>query len=366
MRRRYATLGLLAFVAGCSAPMWPAKLHPYELGQVLILRYRTEMHMLTPGDNMLRLPPLMDVRTGKLTPDRRGLSWDSESAWVEWGEGELRFRAHPGHAPNQVRLAGNLLRLRTGNSYRGVGEDTKHEVWDSALPEEPNTRDQSREELRALMRPATISVLVRNDGVVLHWDANGGHYDELKEQMRNAPKRVTAQNRELAIAVRSIGAVPAMLDAVAYLPPPNVALGQSWPVRREDVFPYHGYGFYMLTNGCYWSSEQSTCTARYVERTRSGRVLTVAIAGKRFPKLGLEPGQSERVDYLELDGALRLNLDTGAIEELRLESRAHFLSAKDRDMFRPLFVETIGLQPGEPKRQGRGEALSGARGSPSP
>jgi len=135
---------------------------------------------------------------------------------------------------------------------------------------------------------------------------------------------------------------PALSQSVAYLPPPDARPGREWTVERDDAAPGHQFGFGMLTNGAGACVEKSTCRFRRLERAGEGVLAVVTIRGTRWPKY--PPGQVARVPSMSVEGELRLNLTTGRIRSLRIESSPSFADPNDARLFRGKFVDAVSTE----------------------
>ncbi len=130
---------------------------------------------------------------------------------------------------------------------------------------------------------------------------------------------------------------------MAYLPPRGVEPGQSWQVLREDVVSYPSSGVVLLMHGVNVWRQESTCTLKSVRTGIWGKIAVIAIRGKRVLQIP-ERDRPERVKFLELTGELKVNLTSGAVQKLRLESIPRWVSAED-EQWKFKLVHTVSLKP---------------------
>ena len=146
------------------------------------------------------------------------------------------------------------------------------------------------------------------------FDANAEHLDRMLDGVKDHPDG--EQQAEHMIRTYSYGGFSAVADVLAYLPPKDSSEGVTWLVKREKVYPYDGFSFAMLAYAGY-STERSICEVTGVRNTPAGRVVTVAIKGRRVPYA--KPNTpSPRIREIKLRGRMHYNLDTAAVKLLEL------------------------------------------------
>ncbi len=251
---------------------------------------------------------------------------------LEWGERMLLTvsDAEPGGAEVVMTFAGQ---------GEGLAASLATEVEPALLrmPESPQYDPEEEagyyREWIAAIRGASFLARMDNKGYLISFDAAGEPFDSTKQEWAQEEHEVSAEERQHAMRINSLGVFSALADSVAYLPPPGQELrtGSRWLVERQAVYPCDPYPFYMLTDGGSYSTERSTCHLGGIERTEAGRVATISIVGQRIPQL-FGRGASSRVSRIDITGQLRVNLDTREIVELRIDGRPQFLRAEDRAM----------------------------------
>ena len=331
MKHGIAILALLLSPLGCAPPA-ESNVQLYRTGRKLLLTYRVEMR----NDGVLgqSITMLGDKEVERVP---RGSS-------SEWGEMELPVSVKASDEAGRLALFMTFRRQRMGNWYKEETGCKHEETFDSNRP--PSDNGQAfREHKNRTEEIKSLSFLVQVDSVgkVVEFDASGGQFESLKKELA-ASKSVSAEKKRLALGHISAGVYSALEDAAAYLPPADTKKDQKWHVRRKYVLPYHAYGFYMLTNGCGYSTEDSECQVKSLRNTHAGRVMTIEIKGRRVPQ-NPEGGMPKRVKHLELSGELRINLDTGEILGLQLKSVTRPVSADDEMIAGVKFMESVELGP---------------------
>lgn len=231
-----------------------------------------------------------------------------------------------------VDVSMKVARLASSDAYKD-DKGVIREVATGTPSGDEATSKESQDEMQRNLRDVSLHATVDAMGEVVAFDVRGGSLALGQDN--------SLWSRDGGIShYQCFGALS---DAAAYLPPADVELSQAWHIVRKKVFPYHAYGFYMLTNGCGYSREQSTCEAVSVEPTSDGRIVTVRITGRRVP-MHPEPGQPRRVDYMETGGELKFNLDTREVISLHVEDKLHMLTKEDRKYISATFATNITLK----------------------
>jgi hypothetical protein len=331
MKHSIAILALLLSPLGC-APAAESNVQLYRTGRKMLLTYRLDMRndgVLGGSSTSLGGKEVKEV-------------WRGSSS--EWGEMELPVIVKASDEPDQMTLFMTFRRQRMGNWYKEEKGSKHEETFDSNRP--PSGNEQAlREHKNRTEEIKSLSFLVQVDNVgkVVEFDASGEQFESVKKELA-ASKTVPAEKKRLALGHMSGGVYSALDDAAAYLPPADARKNQKWHVRRKYVLPYHAYGFYMLTNGCGYSTEKSQCQVKSLRKTPAGRVMTIEIKGRRVPQ-NPEGGMPKRVKHLELSGQLRINLDTGEVLKLQLKSIIRPVSADDEIIAGVKFIESVELAP---------------------
>jgi len=325
-------MGLLLSPLGC-APAAESNVQLYRTGRKLLLTYRVEMR----NDGVLG-------ESSTMLGDKEVERKVSRGSSSEWGEMELPVDVKASDEPGRLALLMTFRRQRLGNWYKEEKGRKHEEAFDSNRP--PSGNEQAlREHKNRTEEIKSLSFFVQVDSVgkVVEFDGSGGQFDSVKKELTTS-KAVPTVKKRLALGYISAGVYSALEDASAYLPPADAKKDQKWHVRRKYVLPYHAYGFYMLTNGCGYSTEESQCQVKSLRKTPAGRVMTIEIKGWRVPQ-SPEEGMPKRVKHLELSGQLRINLDTGEILRLQLKSITRPVSADDEIIAGVKFIESVELGP---------------------
>lgn len=313
---------------GCAAPPVPG--HP----------------LYTPGEKLLMVVGLKVIdrtigTSSEYLGDRLVKSTETPTCSRIQRELEMEVDVAPSATPGRADLTIRTRRDKSTHSYKGGGEESTGST-DSANPQaatQPGEKDTLETMVQGLK--TVFSAVVEPNGKVVDFDARGPAVESARERL--AKKALTSEERMLSLMLACQGPGGALLEASAYLPSADARVGQQWGVTREKVPPSAGYYFCMFTNGAWYCSERSTCTVEAVTSGPAGRIVTVGISGRRVPGPP-SPSMPRRVDYLTTTGRVKFNLDTGAIPELRIETRPHFMGAEDRRLIDLTFIDTIRLE----------------------
>jgi len=332
-----ATLAVVG--VGCAKPVPVGRVPVLSPGREMRLAFRCEMQMAGAAVMETRIVSSnkADMESSSTLIRREETPYTS----VEWGEMELPVSVVAMPFSGSLRVTMTVQRFRSGNTSAEKGQK-KHEEspgFEAGDTSEPASQLESR------LRDAKFIAVIDPQGRLASSDVTGEYWAGRKKELADAVKQGASQAQaDMALRWDTPGVFAAMEDAMAYLPPKGVQAGQSWTVRREYVLPYNAYGFYMLTNGCsYYSKEEATCTVQSVKARGPHSIATIAIRGKRLPH-DPEPGMPQRVEHFELKGELEANLNTGAIEKLRIESVPTWVRPKEETL-EVKFVEVITLKP---------------------
>jgi len=344
MKMRFLLLVAAMSAVGCTEPGPINRVQVLSPGRAMRLAYRIEMrYSTTTVEEERRATWLEKALQPNVVTVGTETRWDS----IEWGEAELALRVAAIPGSQNLRATMTVQRFRTGNTYGKQGEEKKEESheFEQGPTTRPGTGTASGEDgLDKQVRDAEFIAVVDPNGWLVSADIKGTYWNARKKELAEAVKQGATQAQvDQAIRGETPGIFPALEDATAYLPPQGTRPGQSWHVRREDVLPYHAYGFYMFTNGCGYSLEDSTCSLKSIWARPSGSIAIISIRGKRFPRIHA-PSMPERVKFLELTGELEVNLTTGAVEKLRLESTPAWAKPKGYESMYLKFVEAISLK----------------------
>lgn len=336
-----AVIPLLAGLCGCIQMAGPVR-ELYRPGRRMLMVVKAEIHEYGLSVTESTVGGEMPKRV-----ETRGQGYQKT-------ELELPMETTPASWPACVAVRLTIRRFREESSHSNEDGAKGGKSFDSAKP--PSGDDKSLAEYKrglAMVKSLWFSARVDAGGRVLDLDAGGAYVEEaIREGLVAGPtvwkvlragKRV-GELAPLGSGMFDIGGLGAALeDAAAYLPPADTKVGQKWSVRRDKVMPYQTYPFYMITNGCGFSTERSVCRLESVIPTLEGRVATVKITGRRVPKFP-EPSMPKRVSDMALSGRLRYNPDTGEVVGLRIELAPRFLSAEDKRMISLRFVNSVTLR----------------------
>ena len=340
MKHSIAILGLLLSLFGCALADEP-DVRLYRADRKLLLKCRVEMRIEGVLGQSITKKESMGVERGVEREVEREVTRGSS---CEWGEMELPVSVKASDEPGRMALSMAFRRQRMGNWYKEEKGRKHEETFDSNLP--PSEKGRAlREHKDRTEEMKSLSFLVQVDSVgkMVEFDASGGQFESVKKELAKR-KAAPPEKKRLALGHASGGVYSALDDAAAYLPPADARKDQKWDVRRKYVLPYHAYGFYMLTNGCRYSTEESQCQVKSLQKTHAGRVMTIEIKGRRVPQ-NPEEGMSKRVKHLELSGQLRINLDTGEILRLQLKSIVRAASPDEEVIAGVKFIESVQLSP---------------------
>jgi hypothetical protein len=261
---------------------------------------------------------------------------------IGWWDMELPLSVTAMPDSDSLRVAMTVHRVRTGGSHTQGGE-TKHEESVGFVVGDPI---QSERASWSHLRNAEFVAVIDPQGQLASTDVTGKHWADLKKEFAESARQDGAPQVQVDIALRgtTFGVFSALEDAMSYLPPEGLQAGQSWKVRREYVFPYVYFEFGMFTRGGLYSKEEATCTVRSVRARGPHSVATIAIRGKRIPH-GRGRSMQQTVKHFDLKGELEVNLHTGAIEKLRLESVPALAGPGAYANFKVKLVQVITLKP---------------------
>ncbi|MCD4823468.1 MAG: hypothetical protein K8S55_02590 [Phycisphaerae bacterium] len=320
----------------------------YHPGQDFLLVFHTQLldkSIKKHPDFVAYIPIAENKSADSSTIEEREVERkDANSHFRVWLERELPLQVVASDKPGCVAVSMKYRRHRGSGAWWDEDGRTREESFDTAKkPPADDDKQWEHEEYLEAMRTVSFSALVNAAGKIVEFDAKGGNFYSLKKDNAEDNK-MSEEQKQLSLRLQTGGVFNAMADTMAYLPPIGIQQGQQWHVRREKVLPYRTYEFYMLTDGCVFSTEQSTCLVKSIKQTPAGRVATIEITGRRVPYFP-EFGMSNRVKRLDISGRLLFNLDTVNIIDLRIESIPRFLSAEDRREFKIKFVDSVKLCP---------------------
>jgi len=333
-----ATLSVVA--VGCAKPVPVDRMSILAPGRAMRLTLRYEIQ--TDGVSGMEES---QTRIGKPGTEPRTTVTKREEtpyASVDWAYMELPLSVTAMLASSSLRVTMTVQRGRSGHSSAPKGQKKREKSYSF----EAGAPGQSASRLESHLRVGDTEFVAVIDpqGRLASTDVTGKYWTVRKKELADAVKQGAPQEQaDLALRWETIGVFPALEDAMAYLPPKDVRTGQSWKVRREHVLPYYAYGFYMLTLGGVYSKEEATCTVQSVNARGRHSVAVIAIRGKRFLD-GPESGMPPRVKHFDLKGELEVNLNTGAVEKLRLESVPIWVRLKEVN-FEAKFVQVVTLKP---------------------
>ena len=337
---------LVALQVGCSQKLAAGGRNVFRPGEKWLLTYRAEL-----------------VERGVAVSETRMRGSDGTDELVERVETPYASRTWTLiELPVAVRLASEAGHVDVLMTIQRVASGSYD---DDQLPTTTQDSTSPPADYAEQLEYMALSATLDRGGRIVALDPQGEMFadlsiEELRKEIETSPEAddmfATRQEAmafvqrqyDAAARLRSMGAYSA-LDAVApYLPTQDVAIGDTWPVHRDRVYPGQAYAFLMITNGATYSSERATCVVKSVEETAEERLATVEITGRRVPGPRGIPGAPEedmesRVDFLELTGELVFNLDTRDIVTLRIATDPHFVIQEDSS-FDIQFVDTISLR----------------------
>jgi len=217
---------------------------------------------------------------------------------------------------------------------RRAKEEMKGEVTDTQNP--PPGHEQQVAELKEMIKGVDFVATIDDGGRIVGFTGRGKALEDLKN-MPDAKERALRE-RYMGGKYRSV-----LDDSLAYLPSQPVRVGQSWKVSRPEVFPIHEYAIGMLT-GCASLSEKATCRLDSVCDTPEGRIAVIKMSGRRDAVPEFQVAGKPTGAYLVSGGEIQVNLTTGRLVSLRIESKAHWKSDKD-DHPEAVFTDSLTLAP---------------------
>lgn len=345
MRMRYLLLAAcLSAIVGCTEPGPIDRVQVLSPGRAMRLAYRFEMrYSTTTVEEERRATWLEKALQPNVVTVGTETRWDSS----EWGEADLAMGVGAMPGSDNVRATMTVQRFRLGNTYGKQGGEKKeesHEFRQTPASRPTNVPASAESVVDDHLREAQFIAIIDPNGRAVSADVEGEYWKQVKHQLAEDAKRGNSwADADLGLRVQTMGIFPSLEDATAYIPPQGARPGQSWQVRREHVLPYHHFGFGMATM-CGYSREDSTCTLKSIRTGIRGTIAAVAIRGKRFPT-SPDPNSPMKGKYFDLAGELEVNLTTGAVEKLRLESTPAWAKPKGYESMYLRFVEAISLKP---------------------
>ncbi len=320
MKRNLLLTSLLFTVCGCTPTQDDIAncILPYQPGQKLLLTYSNELRA----------------------------SVDSVS---HRDEREMPLIVRAGKKPGEVAITMTIRRYRSRQGSSG-GASEVQEAIDTAKPGAAE-KEKDRQELIAHIKSLSYFFVMDESGRVTDFDAKGKGIEKLDEK----DPALKHWNKRWKIAPNFFGksgcwlgyggCFNALEEAVAYLPKQQVSVGQKWRVKRETIWPYHAYAFYMLTQGRYCASEEATCRLHKIRNTADGRIAVIRMTGRRKP-ISMPEGKDDiRVNYFRTTGEILFNLDTGCVVSQRIESIPHFKWGAEKLPGKIKFIDTLSLKP---------------------
>ena len=321
---------------GCTKPMPVDCITVLSPGRKMRLTVRAETQAV--GSFGMRGIMSMD-KDGRTTVTEQA---DPPSTSVSWSEMDLPLSVTAMPNSDSLRVTMTVHRYRQGSSHTTEGETKHHEyarfeAGDGSKPESESGR---------ALRGAELVAVIGTQGRLVSAGVTGKYMFELKKAPAGGVKQVAAsgEQADMGLVLSTCGVFAAMEDVMAYLPPKGVRPGQSWKVRREYVMSYQPYDFAMLTHSGSYAKEEATCRVRSVKARGLHSIATIAISGKR-PMDYPESSKTRRVKHFDLKGELEVNLNTGAIEKLRLEGTPRWVRPEAEGGMEVKVVQVITLKP---------------------
>jgi hypothetical protein len=338
MRRHWLFLSvvLAGAAVGCTEPMPVDSVTVLSPGQDMRLTVRAEMQMF--GSFVVKGIVTMNT-DGSTTCTEKADPPSTSTMWIDM-DLPLSVIAIPNS--DSLRATMKFHRFRGGGSYAENGQEKHHEEYDGF---EVGDESQSEGGSVKFLRDSEFVGVIDAMGQLVSTEATGKYWTDLKRELTEAAKQQGAPQAQVDMILRgqTLGVFSALEDAMAYLVPEGLKAGQSWKVRREHVFPYRYFEFAMIT-GCLYTKEDTTCSVISVKPRGLHSIATIAIRGKRIPH-SPEPSMPQRVKHFDLMGELEVNLNTGAVEKLRLESTARWVRPKAEGGMEVKFVQAVTLKP---------------------
>lgn len=356
MKRYLLLTSLLLPIVGCA----PAKQDitgfslPYQPGRKFLLTYSNEM--VTSGTEGVGSYAYISSRNGKTTETTEWREIEKKTtkcSSTQKDEREMPLLVRAGKRPGEVAIAMTIRRYRSRQDSSGTvgGEKYEvHEAIDTTKPG-PDKKEKDRKELIAYIKSLSYSFVMDKSGRIIDFDAKGKGIKKLNEKdpaSKHWKKRwniIPNLFGGTGCFLHYGGCFNALEEAVAYLPKQRVSVGQKWKVTRNEIWPYHAYAFYMLTQGGAYASENATCRLHAIRQTAGGRIAVIRMTGRRKPISMPEENCELRVDYLKTTGEILLNLKTGCVVSQRIESVPHFIKSEDKWPGKIKLIDTLTLKP---------------------
>jgi hypothetical protein len=341
-------LGWIAVLAlgGCGAKSLPASRPAFLApGKEWTIRVYTTMRTTTRGTRMEK--QVSATPGGTITEEeveRKVAAPKTSDLWTN-ETGQLRTASTLDDG--RLHLSATMTKLTVSPGYVG-SKGTEAVIYDASTPDTGWWRSAFED----VVFPACVD----EAGQLSNVDPPSGEHWKKERLDRPASPLFGRRVRYDSRGCPMFSLWTALEDIIAYWPPETPQLGQRWGGDREAVFPYHMYGFYMLTGGFGVMSETSTCEVVSIESRAGQQIATIQIAGRRKPfrmkGQSRPPGEEmDRVSAITLTGTMKVNLTTPAVESLELKSTLHFRSAEDRRMMQVEFHECLTLKPTPAKKQ---------------
>ena len=327
---------LAVAAAGCTEPVPIDRVSVFSPGRKMNLTVRAETQSV--GSSGMTLMMSSD-KDGRETVTKQAHPPSTSTTWSEM-DLPLSVTAIPNS--DSIRVTMTVHRYRQGSSHIRQGETKHHEY----ARFEAGDGSKPKSESGRLLRDAELVAVIGTQGRLVSAGVTGEYMFEFKKAPAGGVKQMGASGdqADMGLVLSTCDVFAAIEDAMAYLPPKGVRPGQSWKVRREYVMSYQPYDFAMLTHSGSYVKEEATCTVRSVKARGRHSVATIAISGKR-PMGYPESIKTRRVKHFDLKGELEVNLNTGAIEKLRLESTPTWVSPEAEGGMEVKFVQVITLKP---------------------
>jgi hypothetical protein len=219
---------------------------------------------------------------------------------------EMPIDVKAGESAGETILAVSISRLTVGMNFLG-----KTTTEDSDLTPGPGADARELEFFARAQAAKRMRFTATLDA--------GGELTSFRSGQTDLNDLRSVATTEPELGMRAMACRSAIQDALSYLPPTSAASWQSWKVHRREVVPLHSYATFLLT-GSTALTEEATCRLDLVTVSPAGRVAAVSFSGRREAAVESDAASRPSSNYLLFRGDLLVNLDTGVIDRLRIDS----------------------------------------------
>lgn len=323
---------VLLMAAGCAKELQPAeRISIFKAGEKRTLSFRSEMQTAISGKSD---SSIVTVSSDGKTISREVIEEKTDNGGsCTWFTATLLLDITKVNSDNLLKITMTVQKFSNG-SISGEEAIGSSESYDAENPA------ASKSEYADIVKDTRFIATMNTQNQITSTEVFGKYWEQKKKEY--ARNGLSKEQIEWGLKVETPGVFAALDDVAAYLPPKDVATGQMWLVIRKQVYSHQAYAFYMFTNGCAYSEEESVCTLKSLEQNGSDTIAVISIQGRRFPQKP-ESELGPRVRYLKITGTLRFNMTAGTVEKLYIEEKPRWINLQDEE-FGLKLVTTITLK----------------------